>query len=212
MLKRPFRPPRLVKAPSVRLKPRQADSAQTPRAPARRLGATLRASKAFRPPSAAVTSSPPSTRSGSAGKIKATDLNRSLIVTLEARVRTLRQAIKYNDPEEDNRISGLIHTWREAGREIADRLFALLPTPSEDRDSGLPSSRWDDWGYGDKHDTTPFNKDALEYLRNAPTDASGEVLDEAGNRIFEADLGSLIDSYTASADYVTESHDRVDDE
>lgn len=133
------------------------------------------------------------------------DLNMQLIANLETRLRILRQAIKYDDPEEDSRVIGLIHTWREAGREVADRLFALLPAPSEDSQPALPSARWDDWGYADNHESSGFSKEQLEYLRHGPTDAQGDVLDEAGNPVFgdEGDLGSLIDQGMGTAsDYV----------
>lgn len=143
------------------------------------------------------------------------DLNLNLIATLETRLRTMRQAIKYDDPEEDRRVVGLIHTWREAGREIADRLFALLPAPSEDSERNLPTSRWDDWGFAGKDEASGFSKEQLEYLRSAPTDAQGDVLDEAGNRIFgdEGDLGSLIDQAMSGTDYVVSREpDPVNDE
>lgn len=65
----------------------------------------------------------------------------ALISSLEARVRTLKQAIRYLDPEEDARLVSLISVWRDAGREIADRLFSILPPPEAPRAWG-----WDGEG------------------------------------------------------------------
>ncbi len=212
ILKRPFKPPTIkAQAPKVRLKPSQPAVPRTkPRmGPTRRLGTTLRA-KPFIPPSKAteVVSIPSrsnsSGKTGRSGKGRAMDLNKPLIASLGDRLRILNQAISYEASADDSVVEERIHTWRQGGREVADLLFAFLPTPSEDRESRLPSARWDDWGYGNDSGSSRLSRAQLDYLRTAPTNANGDVLDENGIPVFgdDGDMRSFIDQALSSDDYI----------
>ncbi|BEJ15845.1 hypothetical protein CspHIS471_0504500 [Cutaneotrichosporon sp. HIS471] len=223
ILKRPFKPPTIVKlptAPKVRLKPTQAAAPiNKPRiGPTRRLGTTLRA-KPFIPPSLAADGLSSQSRLNTSrrtsrnGKSSAMDLNKPLIASLENRLLTIRKAINLDQSNNDSVVEGRVHTWRHAGREVADMLFALLPQPSEDCESRLTSSRWDDWGYGNDHHSDRLTPVQLEYLRNAPTDANGDILDEAGDRVFGGndDIRSFIDQ-ALSLDHYTPATERYRDD
>lgn len=141
-------------------------------------------------------------RTSSAGKLRLKDLNpdAELIATLETRVRTLRQAVKYVQADEDERLSRLVHTWREAGREVTDRLFALLPQPEEEVGVGGKGSMG--WGWDEPETyTEPLSKDQLEYLANARSNDKGEMVDDEGIPLFggEDDIESILDQACAGS-------------
>ncbi|GMK55829.1 hypothetical protein CspeluHIS016_0208850 [Cutaneotrichosporon spelunceum] len=122
------------------------------------------------------------------------DLNKTLIVSLENRLRIVRNAINLDKSKNDGVVEGRVHTWRDAGREVTDMLFSLLPRPNEGCECGVKPPQWDDCGYGNDLHTHGFTPEQLQYLVNAPTDANGDILDEAGNRVFgdNDDIGPFI--------------------
>jgi hypothetical protein len=132
------------------------------------------------------------------------------VAALDKRIRTLRQAVKYvSSEDEDERLARLVHTWREAGREVSDRLFALLPQPSEDdeRRGKKPSSSWG-WGWddedaaADRYQPEPLTKEQVQYFLDAPTNANGDAVDENGVPLFgddvDDDMSKIIERASAS--------------
>ncbi|CAK9781678.1 hypothetical protein CC85DRAFT_324795 [Cutaneotrichosporon oleaginosum] len=210
VLKRPFKPPTVVNLPAVRLRPSQQTQPATKQLsrPTRRLAKTTRI-KPFIPPTMAAHGSSTVSRPGSFSKTRvsrgrATDLNRNLISSLEERLRQLHKAIHLEHTGEDVVIQGRIHTWRQAGRDVTDLLFALIPEPPDDTAPHLPLSRWDDWGFSNDSNSAGLSSRQLEYLRNAPTNANGDVLDERGDPIFGdySDPGSFTDQVTGTDAYI----------
>lgn len=121
--------------------------------------------------------------------LKPIDPNADHIAALEKRIRTLRQATKYVSSDDDTHIAQLVHTWREAGREVTDRLFALLPKPAEEEQRGKSS-----WGWGweddgcDDFQPEPITKEQVQYVLDAKTNANGDPVDENGMPLFGEDI------------------------
>jgi hypothetical protein len=90
--------------------------------------------------------------------------------------------------------------WREAGREVADRLFQLLPEPVEEQ---APRGSGGSWGWGwDEADETvqPLSSAEVKEFLALPTNAKGETCDEDGVPLFSDDgddLASIIEQACA---------------
>ncbi|WOO84944.1 uncharacterized protein LOC62_06G008452 [Vanrija pseudolonga] len=161
VLRKPFRPPtriaplapvpRATPAPSPHSLEKAVDSSPLSGAtvpsssaassPTLHRSRTMRVGKPFVP---LTPGSMPSvaSRQNSGGKSRRNP-DIELCNSLEAQIRTLKSALKYSsNPDEDDRVAQLVHTWRDAGREVADRLFSLLPPPAEQ-----PAYRSEGWDW-----------------------------------------------------------------
>lgn len=99
--------------------------------------------------------------------------------SLEAQIRTLKSALKYSsNPDEDDRVAQLVHTWRDAGREVADRLFSLLPPPAEQ--PAYRSEGWD-WDRGGSK-----GHEQAESAHNASADTNDDDGDDLERLLREA--------------------------
>ncbi|WVF65562.1 hypothetical protein IAT40_000291 [Kwoniella sp. CBS 6097] len=125
------------------------------------------------------------------------------IVALQNEIMETKKALKIVADNDEEQIKELIHTWRNAGREIVERLFRDVPesdcplTPST-AGSRSASGRYNPYQSGDfsrggrssslssnywssPDDTPILTPEQAEYLKNAPRNADGEPVDEDGN-------------------------------
>ncbi|WVQ93227.1 hypothetical protein IAU59_000292 [Kwoniella sp. CBS 9459] len=157
----------------------------------------VRPAKPFKIPSRqdrSVVPSPNSTLGyGSARTINTQDHAR--IVALQQEIMETKKALKILADNDEEQIQELVHTWRNAGREIVERLFRDVPKPdhpltvastSGARHTGrystgvAQSNSSSYWSSSD--DNTPIlTPEQAEYLRNAPRNADGEPVDDDGN-------------------------------
>ena len=118
-----------------------------------------------------------------------TPTDKSRVVSLESRARQLREAISYlSRYEEDERLADLTEQWLTAGREIAERLFGLLPQPEDFQggqeqaislQAGGMSSTW----HGSDSRGSRITAEDREILDSMDRDDEGNILDSDGNRI-----------------------------
>ncbi|ORY24766.1 hypothetical protein BCR39DRAFT_314427 [Naematelia encephala] len=121
---------------------------------------------------------------------------RQQLTTLEARARKLRDALRsINDPEEDERLVSLTSQWRAAGREVVERLFALVPKPDTESTviykETIPSmTMFGDGVYSSPWKEIVFTPEQTECLRTAKRNAEGDPVDDDGELL----LGDKSDS------------------
>jgi ribosomal protein L12E/L44/L45/RPP1/RPP2 len=116
------------------------------------------------------------------------------ISALERQKQILKQAIKIrNSPAEEERLGDLVTQWRQAGRDIVEMLYQVIPKPEPAAEGGiLPSSEWEngfkplepdtiaksteeeeenaeaeDWNYGTMMRTLQVDPDLLGWDREA---------------------------------------------
>ncbi|KAK8843327.1 hypothetical protein IAR55_006982 [Kwoniella newhampshirensis] len=118
-------------------------------------------------------------------------------VGLQNEILILKKAIKYNDGNDESHLQSFIHQWRNAGRDIVERLFSIIPRPTQGdtdmiqsqmattRSNGYDPStpRTSYWSeQGNHFSAAPgLSMDQIECIRNAPTNEDGEPVDEEGN-------------------------------
>ncbi|KAK4683864.1 hypothetical protein P7C73_g6352, partial [Tremellales sp. Uapishka_1] len=171
-LKKPFRPPRPVaRTSSPASSPPHSQAPPTSSPTSTATDTTFRSSRAAKP-FIAPFSLPPS--SGPRARSDQYEINR-----LEKENRIFKQAYKYKtEPEDEQRVVELIGIWKEAGREITEKLFDLLPKPEEgERDRPYQSFGYD---FGGRREDDALTNAQREFLRNAPRNEDGDAVNEDG--------------------------------
>lgn len=112
------------------------------------------------------------------------------ISSLERRLQLLRQAEKFvQHPEDDDKLRSLIKQWRDAGRDMVERIFSLTPAPDLSEE-GCQSSNATNNTYGlaasrsnflDSFNDTIDKVDSSDCAR----DENGNMLDENGEPVSE---------------------------
>ncbi|KAL1407607.1 hypothetical protein Q8F55_007040 [Vanrija albida] len=156
----------------------EAPSSSTSSSPTLKRSRTQRVSKPFVPLTPGSAQSRPS-RQNSGPKLRRNP-DMELCSTLEAQIRSLKAAVKYSsNPDEDDRVAQLVHTWRDAGREVADRLFSLLPPPTEQ----AAAYRSEAWGW-DRNSDASMSREQAEFGVSGNVDINGNPMDRDGNPLF----------------------------
>ncbi|OCF39762.1 hypothetical protein I317_06424 [Kwoniella heveanensis CBS 569] len=154
-----------------------------------------RASKPFKVPSRQDRSFAPSPNTKSGQARSETSSEQARIVILQNEILEAKKALKVVTDSDEEQIKELIYTWRNAGREIVERLFRDIPkldrpitsSTSAGSDSqyiaGFSQSKSISyWSSPDDDLRTPMlTPEQAEYLKNAPRNADGEPVDEDGN-------------------------------
>lgn len=168
--------------------------------------------------SCAPTSSQPSRRSGGPriGLLRSSPTSstssrptsdRQQLQALQSQVQTLRDAVKWlQTPDEAARLRDLIDQWLSAGREVAERLFAITRKPEEGDANGKQG-----WSVARPSSFASFppsgsmfpglSEEQREWLEKAPRNADGEPCDVEGNPLFpdeeELKLGDIMKEQAA---------------
>jgi hypothetical protein len=98
---------------------------------------------------------------------------------LELRARHLREALNhYQHPGKAYELNELTKQWLAAGREITERLFALIPKPNseEERNAAMPVRSY----YGDDQGRD-YDKVDMSFLDGVARNEDGEAVDDEGN-------------------------------
>ncbi|WWC64047.1 uncharacterized protein I303_106654 [Kwoniella dejecticola CBS 10117] len=111
----------------------------------------------------------------------------SEMTALQNEIMITKQALKYLREDDDEKLRDLVVIWRNAGREIVEKLFGVVPKPIDFGDNAptkifarynRPSFFAEDELLGVPSGS--LSNDQLEYIKNAPRNRDGEVCDEDG--------------------------------
>jgi hypothetical protein len=185
-----------LSSPSISRRQSQSQSQSTTPSSTASTATRARVSKPFKSPVVVARSaapSPPSIASRSSysrsrrnpnGNANDNDPDADLVAALEARVRTLRQAVRYaTAPDEDDRLAGLVGVWRDAGRHVADKLFELVPRPEEQHEhEGVRAREPRSWGFGFGFGAYADGYDADPFIDTSTSTATSTATNEAGHR------------------------------
>ncbi|WRT69044.1 uncharacterized protein IL334_006027 [Kwoniella shivajii] len=136
--------------------------------------------------------------------------SQSQVNSLQNEVLMLKKAIKYTTESDDERLNELIILWRGAGRDIVEKLFAIVPKPNLENnnsngynitDQSTPSywnsTHGNDNG-NDNNDGTDLTEEQVAFLKNAERNQDGEPIDDEGNLLIpnhdERDMKMFWDS------------------
>ncbi|WVR09075.1 hypothetical protein IAU60_006136 [Kwoniella sp. DSM 27419] len=167
--------------------------------PSLRLKRNVKLVKPFKPPSRADRSTAPSPKCKDGNLLDdGQDSVRDQINQVQQEILNLRKASKIIEDDAERELSELIVLWRDAGREVVERMFARVPKPEQLNDSNAKPA-YTSWDAPDTHDTTGLTEEQIVYLRNAPRNADGEPVDQDGNLLIpdsgdEKDFWDRIDS------------------
>lgn len=100
----------------------------------------------------------------------------------------LKKAAKYENDDSAGRLEELIIQWRNAGREMVERLFSLIPRPLDDgllqtSSAYAPNAFSSGWYEGPS--TLELTPEQQDYLAKAPLNKDDEPVDTEGNLLFE---------------------------
>ncbi|WWD21158.1 hypothetical protein CI109_105641 [Kwoniella shandongensis] len=152
-----------------------------------------RPNKAFKTPSRSDRSPAPfisTSTNRSARNASGNSQAQAQVASLQNEILMLKKAIKYDEEDDETHLHFLVHQWRNAGRDIVERLFELVPRPehqfdqqetkySSQKQASHGTNSWTDQG---RVPPTPtLTRDQLDYIRNAPTNEDGEPVDEEGD-------------------------------
>ncbi|WWC91224.1 uncharacterized protein L201_006166 [Kwoniella dendrophila CBS 6074] len=142
--------------------------------------------------------------------------NQAEITKLEKEVLTMKQAIKYYDSPEDEKLKELVNIWRNAGRDIVEKLFMIIPKPMEyDHPSSSSvspystnsTSRYNTNGYSTStnywksslyDDEFNSNDEQKNYLNNAHRNDKGELVDDDGIPLIQCESDKEMESFWES--------------
>ena len=109
---------------------------------------------------------------------------RQQIMVLETQARKLREALNYlENPKEEESLQALTHVWLVGGREVVERLFAIIPEPDKPgatENQVHPTyfnSSWNGYITSD----SILTEEERKFLANAPTDDNRDPVDYDGN-------------------------------
>ncbi|OXM78129.1 Swi5-dependent recombination DNA repair protein 1 [Cryptococcus neoformans Bt63] len=215
VLKKPFRPPTRVTLPKASPKPPVSSLAgdtpdstsgktiistpststsistltdstlnrQAKWTPSRR---STKLTKPFKTPIRSDRSNAPSPSSSSLSSTHRGD--QATILTVQNEVMLLKKAVKYDNEDSAGRLEELIIQWRNAGREMVERFFSLIPRPLDDSPLQTSSAYAhnnfsSDWYKGSS--TLELTPQQQDYLAKAPLNKDDEPVDTEGNLLFE---------------------------
>lgn len=100
----------------------------------------------------------------------------------------LKKAAKYENDDSAGRLEELIIQWRNAGREMVERLFSLIPRPLDDgllqtSSAYAPNAFSSGWYEGPS--TLELTPEQQDYLAKAPLNKDDEPVDTEGNAFKE---------------------------
>lgn len=142
--------------------------------------------KPFKTPIRSDRSNAPSPSSSSLSSIHRGD--QATILTVQNEVMLLKKAVKYDNEDSAGRLEELIIQWRNAGREMVERFFSLIPRPLDDSPLQTSSAYAhnnfsSDWYKSSS--TLELTPQQQDYLAKAPLNKDDEPVDTEGNLLFE---------------------------
>ncbi|WVQ63940.1 uncharacterized protein L199_002097 [Kwoniella botswanensis] len=109
---------------------------------------------------------------------------------LQNEIMISKQAIKYLREDDNARLRELIDIWKNAGREVVEKLFGIVPEPVQSNnstninyhDSNHPvsSSYWNS-STSTSSMSMAIGEDQMEFIRNARRNDNGDIIDDEGN-------------------------------
>ncbi|OCF72685.1 hypothetical protein I204_07069 [Kwoniella mangroviensis CBS 8886] len=109
---------------------------------------------------------------------------------LQNEVMISKQAIKYIREDDNTRLKELIDMWKNAGREVVEKLFGIVPEPVQSdgptnmnyssSNHPVSSSYWNS-STSSSSMSSAIGEDQMEFIRNARRNDNGDIIDDEGN-------------------------------
>nr|XP_019048050.1 hypothetical protein I302_04672 [Kwoniella bestiolae CBS 10118]OCF26980.1 hypothetical protein I302_04672 [Kwoniella bestiolae CBS 10118] len=100
---------------------------------------------------------------------------------LQNEIMIFKQAIKYLREDDNSRLKELILLWRNAGREVVEKLFGIIPRPASSSNDVMPRYQQTSASYWNTESGEEGNLEQMEFIRNAQRNDKGDLVDDEGN-------------------------------